>query len=209
MKVPSRAGDAPREVAEKPGECWLLAWFEGGRGWDRCRFLKDYRAGTGFGEAVPAIDVPFLIVLQHEPEKVRLAPDGLTIAGTAPLGDVVRTRQQFAYHEIRDDWKTPARRLAPISPVVALAMRGGFDVRRSEGTLTDPGLVTHWDPYVFVDGKDANAYEVKGILKYIDEVEIPDVAKVNRGAAGYAEAERLMSRPSPSPRRAPTTSCGT
>jgi len=249
VKVVSRAADGPAELAMQLDENWVLTWFSGGKGWDRCKFMKDYRAGQFFKAEVPPLDVPFLIVFQHPPAKVAIAAEGLAILGAAPLEnvvvmplfgsgkpspqvtaawakglpedvlkrcrfwsaasrrfpvycqedyqvdepqDVVRTRQKFTYFEIRDDWKTEGRRIAPLSPITALALQSGFAVRMSGAELTDLNHVTHWGPYLFVDNADTNTYEVAGILKYIDEAEVTDVARIDRNAEGFAEAEKLL-----------------
>lgn len=243
LQVLDRPPDGRAETAAKLDEAWALAWFAGGRGWDRCRFMKDYRAGQFFKESVPAFDVPFLVVFQRRPASLAISPDGLDVAGGSgdvvvmplygsgkpapwagpppedavrrarlwasisrrfpiycreeyqvdPEKDAVRTRQTFTYLDIDDDWKTPPRRVAPISPVAALALQSGFPMKAS-AALADPGMPTHWGPYLYADNSDTSGYEISGVLKYIDEVEVPDVSKMDRSADGFADAEKLLFR---------------
>ncbi len=76
-------------------------------------------------------------------------------------GDEVVIRWHADWLEIDDDWGTPAERLLPLPPVLALAWWAGehgaerpfplsLDVR-----LTDPGLFTPFGPYLGAEGTDA------------------------------------------------------
>jgi len=52
-------------------ESWMLLWFGGTPGWHRVTFAD--------GEPSPTFDVPFLVVLEHAPEKVDLGEGGLVL----------------------------------------------------------------------------------------------------------------------------------
>jgi len=82
----------------------------------------------------------------------------------------VTIRSRFEWVEIDDDWQTPHRRLAPVSPVLALAsMDGRFPVTYSR-PLVDPRMFTPYGPYMGVENTDefdASLY----ILPYVHETE--------------------------------------
>lgn len=88
------------------------------------------------------------------------------------LKDMLTVRSAFEYIEIADDWSTPPRTFAPISPTLALALtdeRNRFPMRFS-APVTDPFVMTSHGPYMGVEGQDA--YEIEfDTLKYIHEVE--------------------------------------
>ena len=87
--------------------------------------------------------------------------------------DSVTIRQKFDWISIVDDWRTPPLKLAPVSPVLALAsIDGKFPVAYS-ARLTDPQMFTPYGPYMGVEGADqldATFY----VLGYVNETEAYD-----------------------------------
>lgn len=63
----------------------------------------------------------------------------------------VDVHDSFDYVDVPNDWKTPARTLAPISPSLAVAMKGGFPAT-VQGTVTDCQYPTIFGPYSAVEG---------------------------------------------------------
>lgn len=105
--------------------------------------------------------------------------------------DEVVIRQSFAWHTIRDDWRTRPVKLAPLSPPLALALRDGelgFPGRVSHDYL-DYEYFTAYGPYLGIEGVDQ--YDVTlPVLKYVNELEAPDPVGTN----GIRLAEAALSR---------------
>ncbi len=103
--------------------------------------------------------------------------------------DVVRIRNTFDYLTINDHWKTAGLTVAPLPPVVALAYTSKFRIT-FDAPPADLSMVTHWGPYWGVKGKPGYTYGVKGILKYVDEVEAVRSFKTN--TPGFKEVKDLL-----------------
>ena len=132
------------------------------------------------------------------PEVVQRAEEWTSISRRFPVyvkedyqvdeqADEVRIRSTFDFISIDDAWQTKPRMIAPVPPVVALASkwRISFDVQP-----IDLNTVTHWGPLFAVDGKDSYTYTIKGILKYIDEVDT--IKQLNTSVAGFDQAKELL-----------------
>jgi len=88
--------------------------------------------------------------------------------------DNVTIRQRFDWISIDDDWKTPHLKLAPVSPVLALAsMDKVFPVEFSE-PVKDVDLFTSYGPYMGVEGVDSFDMTFH-VLQYINEMEAYDL----------------------------------
>jgi hypothetical protein len=89
--------------------------------------------------------------------------------------DAVTLHQKVQFLSIEDDWRTPRRRFAPISPPLALAMMDGRFPLRCSRRVTDPWMFTPAGPYMGVEETDE--YDVTfNVLQYIHEMEAPDPA---------------------------------
>ncbi len=107
-----------------------------------------------------------------------------------PGTDTVTIRQRFDYVSIRDDWKTPHRKLAPISPVLALAAQTGFPVRFSRAPV-DPEMFTPYGPYQGIEGVDS--YDIHlPVLKYVHEMEAPDPPGAGGGPVVQEAVNKLQ-----------------
>lgn len=82
--------------------------------------------------------------------------------------DEVAVFQDFEYFQIEDDWSTPAIRIAPLPPPLAIAMRNGFPLKVST-ELVDDGIALAYGPYLYALG-DSCSYTIEGMLKYINSI---------------------------------------
>jgi len=86
------------------------------------------------------------------------------------------------------------RRLAPLPPLAAVAMRQGFPVR-VQGTLADTGIVTDFGPLMGIDGADTIGWTVTGLGKYLTPPAAPaptGKAPAELEAELYAHVDRLI-----------------
>jgi len=83
-------------------------------------------------------------------------------------GMAMAVRERFTYLDLADAWSTPAERLAPVAPVVALCQRYGFPVSLV-GKLAREPIATHSGPYTGIAGADAVEYTVRGMNRYVNE----------------------------------------
>jgi hypothetical protein len=114
------------------------------------------------------------------------------------LNDVLTIRSAFDYIDIRDDWGTAPRTLAPLSPTLALALtdeHNRFPMRFS-GPVIDPFVMTPHGPYMGI--QDQPSYEIEfDTLKYINEVERAeppraDAPRLAREAHGRLQATAAL-----------------
>ena len=101
------------------------------------------------------------------------------------LNDVLTIRSAFEYIDIRDDWGTSPRTLAPLSPTLALALTDEHNTfpMRFSAPVIDPFVMTSHGPYMGIEGQAS--YEIEfDTLKYINEVE--------RAERPPADAPRLV-----------------
>ena len=102
------------------------------------------------------------------------------------LNDVLTIKSAFEYIEIRDDWGTSPRTLAPLPPTLALALTDEHNTfpMRFSAPVTDPFVMTSHGPYMGIEGQAS--YEIEfDTLKYINEEE--------RAEPPPADAPRLAS----------------
>lgn len=103
--------------------------------------------------------------------------------------DAVRIRNAFDYLPIEDTWKTEPLTLAPVAPVMALALTSGYHMS-IDPAPQDLHHVTHWGPYWGVPGASEYTVTVHGVLKYIDEEAV--VERFREDTPGFAEARQLL-----------------
>ena len=104
--------------------------------------------------------------------------------------DTVTIRQRFTWITISDDWRTPPLKLAPVSPVLALAsMDGRFPVTYS-GRLADPQMFTPYGPYMGIEKADAVETSLH-VLGYVNEAEAYDPPPADAGPTVQAALDRL------------------
>jgi len=83
--------------------------------------------------------------------------------------DSVTFRQSFRWLSWNDDWNTKHLKLAPVSPVLALAYKEGFPAEFSKRPF-DMEIFTPFGPLYGIEGTDA--YEVTlPLLRYVHETE--------------------------------------
>ena len=104
--------------------------------------------------------------------------------------DAVTIRSRFERYSIRDDWKTPSLKLAPISPTLALAAKAGaFPVRFSRAHI-DLDMPTPYGPLAAVEGVDE--YDATlSVLQYVNETEAVPVLETNAHPAVARAWEKL------------------
>ncbi len=92
--------------------------------------------------------------------------------------DTVTIRHRFEWLSLDDDWRTPHLKMAPVSPVLALATKAGkFPVKFSRKPL-DLEMPTPYGPYLSVEG--VNSFDVTlDVLKYVNETEAADSPRTN------------------------------
>ena len=84
--------------------------------------------------------------------------------------DTIRLRQSFAWHAIPDEWKTPALKLAPVPPALALAMQAGSLPVEFSSKPFDLKMVTPSGPYLGVQNVDAYDISLR-VLDLVHETE--------------------------------------
>lgn len=93
--------------------------------------------------------------------------------------DSVTFRQTFHWLSWEDDWKTKHLKLAPVSPVLALAYREGVPMTFSKNPF-DMEIFTSFGPFYGVEGVDS--YDVTlPVLRYVNET-------AGVGTAGWSNA---------------------
>jgi hypothetical protein len=102
-----------------------------------------------------------------------------------PRGDVVKIRHRFSHIDVKDAWNTPAERIAPIPPVVALAKSYGFAVELGAEPCDLP-IAIHTGPYAGVAGSATVEFAVRGLAAYRNERLVRDVPD-DAGAASLLE----------------------
>jgi len=114
-------------------------------------------------------------------------------------GDELVIRSTFTWLPIDDDWDTPPRRLAPLSPALALARWAGRHVAKKPFPMTlpdklsDPDLFTPYGPYVGVEGADGHTVRMK-VLRYIHEALEPEPPDLERHPAAAPVLQGLRLR---------------
>ena len=107
--------------------------------------------------------------------------------------DAVTFRSRFTWHRIEDEWKTPHLRLAPVSPVLALAVKQGFPAQFSKRWF-DLDYFTAYGPLLAVEGVDQFEMTMP-VLQYVNETEriSPPAGSANGAAREAAEVlNKLM-----------------
>ena len=104
--------------------------------------------------------------------------------------DSVTIRSRFERYSIRDDWNTPAHKLAPISPTLTLAAKvGSFPVRFSRPYF-DLDMPTPYGPLAAVEGVDEFDATLS-VLQYVNETEAVPVPDTNAHPAVARALEKL------------------
>lgn len=102
-------------------------------------------------------------------------------------GDII-VRSRFRWLTIDDDWRTPPRKLAPLPPTLALALRGGRLPATVTGPVRDVGLATPYGPYAGVEGTDG--YDARfRLLHYLARTERDELP-----TPGQPIAEQALAR---------------
>src|SRR5690606_31258669 len=96
----------------------------------------------------------------------------------------VRIIQHFTFRELADDWGTAGQKLAPVPPVLAMAMRYGFPIELSGQPAALP-IATHSGPYSGIVGAEAVEYAIHGLQRYIDQPPVDN-------PGGNPQAEELV-----------------
>jgi hypothetical protein len=105
--------------------------------------------------------------------------------------DAVILRQRFRWQSIDDAWDTPHRKLAPLSPPLALAYGAGKFPVQLPNPPTDPQLFTPYGPYTGIEGTDT--YDaVFPVLQYVNETEAFDPPRPEAHPAVAAALEKLQ-----------------
>ncbi len=92
--------------------------------------------------------------------------------------DELAVRSRIQFHSIDDDWKTPHVKLAPVSPVLALAARDKDFPARFSKPFHDMEMPTPFGPYAGVQGVDS--FDVTfPWLHYVNETEAFQPADTN------------------------------
>jgi len=99
------------------------------------------------------------------------APDQVTRTAQVDYEkDQLTVKDAFSYLDISDDWKTPGLKIAPISPVLALAAHAGnIDIAVSK-PAQDLHMATLHGPLLAADNTDQMVFRISGMLHYIREM---------------------------------------
>lgn len=101
----------------------------------------------------------------------------------------VAWRQRFQWHAVADEWSTRSFAMAPLSPVLALAMKDGRLPVRLDGAWFDFEMPTPFGPLAGVQDREECEWEVP-FLGYVLATEAP-VSRPITNAAAAAALERL------------------
>lgn len=105
--------------------------------------------------------------------------------------DAVRIRNSFQYLTIADAWNTQPLTVAPLSPVMALALTSKYHMT-VEPAPVNLNQETHWGPYYAALNAESHVSTITGVLKYIDEIET--VKSFKTDTPGFEDARRLLLR---------------
>jgi hypothetical protein len=103
--------------------------------------------------------------------------------------DTVTFRQRIRWLSWNDDWETKHLKLAPVSPVLALAAREGFPAKFSKEPF-DMEMPTPFGPYYGIEGVDEYTVTLP-LLRYVNETEaVPALTNKSGIKAGALEQLR-------------------
>jgi hypothetical protein len=103
--------------------------------------------------------------------------------------DAVVVRQKFKFFSWDDEWQTPHLKLAPVSPVLGLALHGGFPAEFSKKPF-DMEIPTPWGPLFGVE--DADEYDIAlRVLRYVNETVAGATSTSNASPVAVAALETL------------------
>lgn len=106
--------------------------------------------------------------------------------------DQLTVKDEFRYLNIEDDWKTPGLKIAPISPMLALAAHArNIDIATSKPTA-DLHMATLQGPLCAADNSDQIIFRISGMLHYIREVRDVQIAKSTSIKNTQAELNQLV-----------------
>jgi len=108
--------------------------------------------------------------------------------------DLIEFTNKFEYIAIDDAWRTTPLRLAPLSPVVAMANDTGFAPLTINGALLDTRIRTPLGPYKGIANSDTCVWSLKGMLSFITTVEHYK-PKPNPDPVSIAYREKLRQLP--------------
>ena len=103
--------------------------------------------------------------------------------------DELIVKSSFEYLNIKDDWNTPAIKLAPIPYVLGNCVWGKTFPVTFDAKVTDPMYPTCYGPYMGIENADGYTYKMH-VLQYIHEV--PDLhAPANPSPVAAAAMKQL------------------
>ncbi len=103
--------------------------------------------------------------------------------------DAVVIRQKFKFVTWDDEWQTQHLKLAPVSPVLGLAMEGGFPAEFSRKPF-DMEIPTPWGPLFGVE--DSDGYDITlRLLRHVNETVAGAAISSNAGPVAAAALEKL------------------
>jgi len=101
--------------------------------------------------------------------------------------DQLTVKDEFSYLDIRDDWNTKGLKIAPASPVLALAAHSGRMSIAFDKPLEDAHLATLQGPFLVAANAEQMVFRIKGMLHYIREVR--DVKKPDDAVSQQVQQE--------------------
>jgi hypothetical protein len=120
------------------------------------------------------------------------APDEVTRTTAVDYSaDQLTVKDEFTHLDIRDDWKTEGLKIAPISPVLALAANSGNLDIAFDKPAGDLEMTTLQGPLLAAQSEKI-LFRVRGVLHYINEVRAVQISDNAQTRAVQAELNRLV-----------------
>ncbi len=114
-----------------------------------------------------------------------------------PYKDAILVRESFSWLAIDDDWQTPATKLAPVPPTIALAWWAGNNTAKHpfpmdfSNPIYDPDLFTPYGPYVGI--KDVDNYTISMYtVDYLGSVEEAPTYGIDKNPLASAVVQKLQ-----------------
>ncbi len=123
------------------------------------------------------------------------APDEVVrTANVDYAADELIVKDEFTHLNIADDWNTQGIKIAPVSPVLALAAKAGnIDIALSR-TARDLQMGTLQGPYVAADNTQKLVFRIKNKLHYVREVREVQTVETEKTRPIQQELNRIVAQ---------------
>lgn len=121
------------------------------------------------------------------------APDQVQRTATVDMqADRLTVRDKFTHLAIRDAWGTRGRKIAPVSPTLALAANAGNIKISLNAATQDWRMATLQGPFVATPDSDTVVFSIDGQLRRINEVRQVKISPAAMNSPVRAELNRIV-----------------